>query len=86
MSIFLYIFIAEGNSIVRKRKSNLTNSESYRNSVKTLTFDIDKQKAVKNDFNKEGEYQKCVIFTHDQETIMTGGSDGYIRTWEVINF
>ena len=37
---------------------------------------------IQTDFSEEC-YQKVVMFTCDGERIVTGGSDGVVRVWEV---
>ena len=72
--------VADG---VRKRKGNLTESESHKSASKTLSYDLDPIGSVKTDFSSDGGYQRVVQLTPDVSVMVTGGADGKLRAWKV---
>ena len=39
--------------------------------------------SVQTDFSSDAGYQRAVRLTPDLSVMVTGGADGYLRTWKV---
>lgn len=50
---------------------------------KTVRILVDKVGEVKSDFSPQDPLQKCVRFSSDLKLLLAGGTDGYVRAWEV---
>ncbi|XP_006880658.1 PREDICTED: prolactin regulatory element-binding protein [Elephantulus edwardii] len=62
-------------SAEQKSRAEETHPEGSELSVETL-------KAVQTDFSTD-QLQKVVCFNHDNTLLATGGSDGFVRVWQV---
>ena len=80
MSEHLFLSVSEG---IRKRRSNLTESEAHNSSEKQVTFDVQAIKNIRTDFHKDGGFQKAVQLSKDLSIMVTGGADGKLRVWKV---
>ncbi|XP_064624555.1 prolactin regulatory element-binding protein-like [Lineus longissimus] len=67
---------------LRKRKGNLTNSESHDSAPNVVTFEVDEIADVKTDYSDDSGVQNVVRFSKDASLMLTGGSDGYLRVWK----
>lgn len=50
---------------------------------KTVQILVDKVGEVQSDHSPQDPLQKCVRFSSDLKLLLTGGTDGYVRAWEV---
>jgi prolactin regulatory element-binding protein len=61
-----------------------SNTNNHSNETKHVTFEVEKIKSVRTDFCSDGSFQKCVQIGPDHSIIATGGADGHLRVWKVI--
>ena len=74
----LHAFSAES---LRQRKTG--SEDSSASDSKSLSFSVVPESRIKTDMSSGGGFQKCVRFTSNQNVMVTGGADGYIRVWQV---
>ena len=70
----------EKNDNVQKRKGAENDGVE---DVKLEQYKVEVLHKEQSDFSKEDAFQKAVCFSHNGAHVITGGSDGCIRCWEV---
>ena len=68
------------NDNVQKRKGA---ENDVVEDLKLEQYKVEVLHKEQSDFNKEDAFQKAVCFSHDGDHVITGGSDGCVRCWEV---
>ncbi|CAH1772795.1 unnamed protein product [Owenia fusiformis] len=72
----------DGDTVVRKRKSNLTKAQDIKDAERSIKFEVEHLNSVTTDFHSKGGYQKVVAFNLEGTLMATGGGDGHLRVWE----
>lgn len=80
----------KGNT--QKSSGNVTNRKSKKQSEKVIDdetmehFEFNLLKTLETDFSADDPLQKAVRISRDGKFIVTGGSDGFVRAWNIADF
>ncbi|XP_044519666.1 prolactin regulatory element-binding protein isoform X4 [Gracilinanus agilis] len=71
---------------LRQRKGTVTTTETQESGASTqqegVELNVENLQSVQTDFGSD-PLQKTVCFNHDSTLLATGGTDGFVRVWQV---